>query len=114
MPLRGPPRAERLLFALVPLGMLLLSDVSLTSHAAVLVIPYAALVAELLEGPERPACAAARRGIVASFMLGAMAAVPLLKQLSCLTAAVVCIFVVCCWLLFGLRRENRARRGMAT
>ena len=95
---------EPLLFGLAPLGMLLISDVSLTSHAALFVVPYAALVALGLRGAEQPGARMAEVAVIVAFVLSSLAGVRWLKELSPVTAAMLWLFGVSLYLVFrGLR-----------
>ena len=90
---------EPLLFGLAPLGMLLLSDVSLTSHAALFVVPYAALAALGLRGAEQPGARVAEVAVIVAFALSSLAAILWLKELSPVTAAMLWLFSVSLYLV---------------
>jgi len=102
------PREQVLAFALVPVGMLLLSDVSLTSHTAIFVIPYGALTALVLARPHWEASHKLSLGVLAAFTLSSLTAVQYLKMLSTTTAAVLVLFATLCYAVFAVRRRGES------
>ena len=100
-----------LAFALVPIGMLLLSDVSLTSHTAMFVIPYGALTGLVFARPQWRASHTLSLGVLAAFVLSLLTGVPYLKALSTTTAAVLVLFAALCYAVFALRRDGGVSEG---
>jgi len=105
---------EPLLFGLVPLGMLLISDVSHGSHLAMLVVPVGALCGFAFEHAGDRLGRMATRGVLAGALLANLIAVQLLKELAVGTAGITVLFCVllCLTLRLGLA-ERRARRPAA-
>jgi hypothetical protein len=99
------------LFALVPPGMLLLSDVSIGGHLAILAVPFAALVG--LSFRHRGELLGRRAGWIAvvGFLLASLIAVSRLKELSVGTAGTLCLLVGLLWLVAQMCRGEAAGGG---
>ena len=106
-PDRQEAEVEAALFGTVPLGMLLLSDVSLTTHAAVLLVPYAGLLGSMAAQPESKASRVVSWGVLAAFVLTSLAAIRGLKHLSVITVGIMVLFSVS---IYALTYERRHRR----
>lgn len=99
------------LFALVPLGMLLLSDVSHGSHLAVLVIPFGALSAFCFRHAGRRIGSRISWGTLAGFVLASLIAVKWLKEMSVGTAGLLLLWGLTLYVAFRLHREGRSKAG---
>jgi hypothetical protein len=109
--LRAPASAgrelEALLFGLVPLGMLLLSDISHGSHLAVLAVPLGALTAYCFRHEGEAAGRRVSWGVLAGFLLANLIAVRSLKTRSVGTAGILVLFglSLCLALRLGAARR---------
>lgn len=105
---RATPGLEVVLFALVPLGMLLLSDVSHGSHLAILAVPLGGFVAVAhLHAAE----ALGKRmtwGILAGFLAANLIAVRSLKEMSVATLAMFILYGLGLYVAYRLVRAERA------
>ncbi len=99
---------EGALFALAPPGMLLLSDVSVGGHLAILAVPVGVLAAFCLRRQGERAAAAASWGMPAALFVTYLIAVPTLKELSAGTLGVLAIFGLLLFTVRTLVREGRA------
>ncbi|MCK4283367.1 MAG: DUF2029 domain-containing protein [Candidatus Brocadiae bacterium] len=109
-----PPRAttrelEIFLFALVPLGMLLLSDVSHGSHLSLLVVPFSALVAFCFRRPGQVLAGRVSWATLAGFLLVHLIAVRQLKEMSVATAGLLTLYGLLLYLSFRLYADARQR-----
>jgi hypothetical protein len=105
---RATPGLEVVLFALVPLGMLLLSDVSHGSHLAILAVPLGGFVgvAHLHAGE-----ALGKRmtwGILAGFLAANLIAVRSLKEMSVATLGMFILYGLGLYVAYRLVRAERA------
>jgi hypothetical protein len=91
------------LFALVPLGMLLISDVSVGGHMAVLLVPFGALTGFCFRHAGRRVGTAVSWGVLLGFALASLIAVKWLKELSVGTAGILILLVLT--LYVALREE---------
>jgi len=99
---------ELLLFALVPLGMLLLSDVSVGGHFAIAVVPLGVLTAHCFRHAGEPLARRLSWWVLAGFVLMSLMGVRTLKELSVATAGAVLLYVVCLQLAWRLHRDSAA------
>lgn len=99
-------------FTLVPLGMLLLSDVSLTSHTAIFVIPYAALVGTVCASEGAGTARRLSWALSLAFLLSASSIVRLLRELSTTTCAMLVLFAAVMYAFCCARREAREGEGL--
>lgn len=111
-----PPRAttrelEIFLFALVPLGMLLLSDVSHGSHLSLLVVPFSALVAFCFRRPGEALASRVSWATLAGFLLVNLIAVRHLKEMSVATAGLLTLYGLLLYLSFRLYADARQKDG---
>lgn len=98
------------LFALVPLGMLLLSDVSHGSHLSLLAIPFGTMVTFCFRhGAERIASRVSWV-VLAAFVLANLIAVRHLKEMSVGTAGMLLLYGVLLYVCFRLYAETRKER----
>jgi hypothetical protein len=102
-PRKGALPAEAILFATVPLGMLLLNDVSLTTHASVFLLPYAALLGGIAYRPEGRGTTTAGWAVPVTFGLCCLAAFSTLKELSVITLAILILFGACAVIVIPTR-----------
>jgi len=105
---RGEPARDALGFALVPVGMLLLSDVSLTSHTAIFVIPYAAMLGVVWQRDDSTMRRRLTVGLLVAFGLSSLTAIRYLKDLSTTTAAMLVLFGMLCYALMSAKRAGQA------
>jgi hypothetical protein len=100
-PLRAESELGPLLFALAAPGMVLISDVSVGGHLAILAVPMGALTALCFRHAEQPAGRRLSWGLLAGFLLTHLMIVGFLKALSVGTAgALVLMGVALCALVW--------------
>ncbi len=102
---------EALLFALVPLGMLLLSDVSHGSHLSILVVPFGALTAFCFAHAGERIGTRVSWGVLLCFLLVNLIAVQRLKEMSVGTLGLLVVFGMTAYLAF---RQYAQGRGVRT
>ena len=105
---------EALLFALVPLGMLLLSDVSHGSHLSMVVVPFGALVAFCFAHAGEKIGTRVSWGVLMSFLLVNLIAVSRLKEMSVATLGLLVLFGVTAYLAFRQRARERVEALLPT
>lgn len=91
-PVRREGELGPVLFALVPLGMLLLSDISHGSHLAILVVPGGALTAFCFRRTGEAVGSRISWGVLVGFALTNLIAVKWLKEMSIGTAGVLVLY----------------------
>jgi len=112
-PVRSPVQMESLLFALVPLGMLLLSDVSIGGHMAILAVPLGALIAFSFEYADEHMGRLAGWAAVCGALLSHLIAVPWLKYRSVGTGGMLWLFAATLLVALWLHRRLRSRQVAA-
>ncbi|MFO7957112.1 MAG: glycosyltransferase family 87 protein [Candidatus Brocadiia bacterium] len=103
---------ERLLFALVPPGMLLLSPVSVGGHFAILAVSFGALAAYAFDHDGERQGKVATMGLLSAFLLTHLMASSTLKELSVATLGAVVVLGVTLYLVW-LRRPATEPRTVA-
>jgi hypothetical protein len=91
------------LFALVPVGMLLLSDVSVGGHFAIVAVPLGVLAGHCFRHPEGREASVLSWGVVTAFALVSLMAVDVLKELSVATLGAVTLLGLVLSLAWRLR-----------
>jgi len=97
-----------MLFALVPTGMLLLSDVSVGGHMAILVIPFGALMGFCFRHEGERVASRASWVLLCGAGLAHLIALERLKELSVGTAAVVATFAATLYIAWWVWRRRPA------
>ncbi len=107
VPSHCDPELERVLFALAPPAMLLISDVSVGGHFALLAVPFGVLAAYCFQREGRPTAARVSWAVLAGFLLTHLMGVRRLKEMSTATAGAVVVLGVLLYLVVRLRRRER-------
>jgi len=113
MPTRTDVESETMLFALVPPGMLLLSDVSVGGHLAILLITCGALAAFCFRRAGERAGTVVSWGVLCGFGMTYLIAVKALKEMSAGTAGVGILLAVTAYAALRLRGEAVCRAQAA-
>ncbi len=99
---------ERLLFALGPPAMLLISPVSVGGHFAIMAVPFGALAAFAIDHEEGRQGRLAAWGLMLAFLLTHLMGVPILKQLSAATLGAVVALGFVLYLACSARSSSAA------
>lgn len=102
------PELKKVLFALVPAGMLLLSDVSVGGHFAIAPVPLAVLAAYCFRHADRAATGRVSLCVLVGFALMNLMAVTWLKELSVATGGILMVYGAGLYLAFRLWRRQKA------
>ena len=102
---RGPAARDALLFGTAALGMLLLSEVSLTTHHLLLLIPAAALLGSAFCPELRPRWPAAQWVVWASVGLSWLVGVQLFRALGVILYVTLLLLAGC---VYGVLRSQRS------
>ncbi len=98
---RADREAELLLLALVPPGMLLLSDVSVGGHLAIMAVPAGVLASFCLRRADRPVGRRVTALMLLAVLLLLLISVPRLKELSVATLGVMLTMGLLLYLVFS-------------
>jgi hypothetical protein len=96
------------LFALVPTGMLLISDVSVGGHLAILAVPFGTLAAFCFRHAGEPLGRTVSWGVLAGFVAASLIAVQPLKEMSVGTLGIFILYGLGLYVAFRLFRLQRA------
>jgi hypothetical protein len=109
---RCTDETEALLFALVPLGMLLISDLSLGGHLAILAVPLGALIGFCFRREGSVVGETVSWVMLGGCLLCYLIAWPLLKELSVGTAGVLLLFGLVAYVARRAYVDGRAGRAV--